>query len=137
MTRDLAALQRAMAELVLSASSVSSVASVSSVVDRFTTEDTEDAESYIDSVRGSTGLEVLRRCIVEWRLLLLRRACPLTAGALESTGQFEEAVECLLERTRPPFLRELALDFLDEVRERHPHVADVAGFEAEMIREYS
>ena len=131
MTRDLAALQRAMAELVLS------VSSVSSVVDRFTTEDTEGTEDYVEIVRRSNGLEVLRRCIVEWRLLLLRRACPLTAGALESSGEFEEAVESLLQRTRPPFLRELALDFLDEVRDRHPHVADLAGFEAEMIREYS
>jgi hypothetical protein len=128
MTRDLPALQRAMAELVRSPSSEGN---------RSTTEDREDTNTYVDIVRASPGLEVLRRCIVEWRLLLLRRACPLTAGALEGSGEFEDAVESLLERTCPPLLRELALEFLDEVRDRHPHAADVAGFEAEMIRAYS
>lgn len=111
MTRDLAALQGAMAELVRTGRSSSS-------------------DPYVASVETSRGLRVLRDCIAEWRELILRRACPLTSASLESRGAFQPAVRRLLERECPAFLSELALAFLGEVQDEEP----VAAFEAEMIR---
>ncbi len=114
MSRDLAALQIAMAEVVRTGTSVSS-------------------DPYVEKVCSSHGLHVLRDCIAEWRELVLRRACPLTVARLESRGAFSPAVRRLLERECPAFLRELALAFLDDVAAEEP----VAAFEARMIREYS
>ncbi len=112
MNRDLGALQRAMAELIRTGASGS-------------------ANAYVAVVRKSDGLRVLRDCIAEWRALVLRRACPLTAARLESRGAFEPAVRRLLERECPQFLRELALAFLAEVADEEP----VAKVEARMILE--
>ncbi len=114
MTRDLAALQTAMAELVRTGTSPS-------------------ADPYVERVRASRGLRVLRDCIAEWRELVLRRACPLTSASLESRGAFSPAVRRLLKRECPQFLSDLALAFLDEVQAEEP----AAEFEARMIREHN
>jgi hypothetical protein len=110
-TRDLGALQTAMAELVRTGSSAS-------------------GDPYVTTVRDSRGLRVLRECIAEWRELVLRRACPLTTAQLESRDAFSPAVRRLLERECPAFLRDLALAFLDDVR----HEAPIAEVEARLIR---
>ena len=112
MSRDLAALQSAMAELVR-------------------TGDSASADPYVAMVRSSRGLRVLRNCIAEWRELVLRRACPLTTERLESRDAFRPAVRRLLERECPAFLSELALAFLEDVGDEEP----IAAFEARMIRE--
>ena len=112
MSRDLGALQRAMAELIRTGGSAS-------------------GDPYVAAVRTSRGLHVLRDCIAEWRELVLRRACPLTTARLESRGAFGPAVRRLLERECPAFLRDLALAFLAEAAAEEP----VAAFEAKMIVE--
>jgi hypothetical protein len=117
-SRNLADLQRAMAELVR-------------------TGKTTSRDDYAFRVQDSGGLEVLRECIAEWRELLVRRACPLTAAALEKRGELGGTVRNLLRHYCPPFLHDLALAFLDEVRNSDSELADVAAFEAEMIRVYS
>lgn len=113
MSRDLAALQQSMAELVRTGGSSS-------------------GDPYVATVRTSPGLQVLRECIAEWRELVLRRACPLTTARLETTGAFAPAVRRLLERECPAFLRDLALAFLAGVA-ADPDLRDVADFEAAMI----
>ena len=118
MSRDLGELQRAMAELVRTGTTTS-------------------PDDYATRVQDSAGLEVLRECVAEWRELLVRRACPLTSAALDTRGELASTVRRLLRRQCPPFLHELALAFLDEARDSDPQLADVATFEAEMIRVYS
>jgi hypothetical protein len=115
MSRDLAAMQQAMAELIRTGDSTSD-------------------DAYVAAVRSSAGLRILRECIAEWRELVLRRACPLTTARLRSRGTFEAAVRRLLERECPPFLRDLALTFLEDVAAAEPELRAVAEFEARMIR---
>lgn len=114
MSRDLAALQRAMAELVRTGGSAAD-------------------DPYVAAVRESLGLAVLRECIAEWRELVLRRACPLTVARMEGRGAFAPSVRRLLKRECPPFLRDLALAFLADAA-ADSDLRDVADFEAEMIR---
>ena len=116
MSRDLAATQRAMAELIRTGNSTSD-------------------DAYVATVRASTGLHVLRDCIAEWRELVLRRACPLTTARLRSRGTFEAAVRRLLERECPAYLQDLALTFLEDVAAEEPELKAVAEFEARMIVE--
>ena len=59
---------------------------------------------------------------------------PLTTTRLRSRGTFETAVRRLLERECPPFLRDLALTFLEDVAAAEPELRAVAEFEARMIR---
>ncbi|HEX6085908.1 MAG TPA: hypothetical protein VF266_15350 [Thermoanaerobaculia bacterium] len=116
MTRDLATLQREMAELIRGGAPPS-------------------GDAYLAGVQQSAELKVLRECIAEWRELVLRRACPLTVELLRARGTFEPAVRRLLRRACPPFRHELALAFLAEVAaDADPRLAQVAAFEAEMIR---
>ena len=92
-------------------------------------------DPYVATVRQSTGLHVLRDCIAEWRELVLRRACPLTAARLRSRGTFEAAVRRVLERECPAFLQDLALAFLEDVAKEEPELKGIAEFEAKMIVE--
>jgi hypothetical protein len=119
MIRDLTTLQRAMAELI-----------------RTGTRPSDDP--YLAAVEQSTGLDVLRDCIAEWRELILGRACPLTVSLLQSRGELAPAVRRLLRRECPPFHHELALAFLEDVAaDADPRLQRIAAFEAAMIRQHN
>jgi hypothetical protein len=118
MSRDLAALQLELAALIRTGRTTSS-------------------DPYVQETARSTGLAVLRDCITEWRELVLRQAAPLTASVLDRKGELRDAVRELLERECPPFTEDLALAFLDQVRERcNPFLGTIAEFEAAMIRSH-
>lgn len=91
--------------------------------------------AYLSTVASSTGLRVMRQIASDWRQLLLRRACPLTSGALLAEGLFVTTIEqFVLEVPIPPLVQELSARFLERVADsRRDSTGSLARFEKALI----
>ncbi len=91
-------------------------------------------DEYLRAVSSSDGLRVLREIVAHWEAYDVRRACPLTATALERSGRFEEAVGAVRFEASSSFLDERVTVFLDGVADAEGGViASVARFEQALV----
>lgn len=88
-------------------------------------------DPYLDLVRGSRGLTMLRTITAWWRRFDLERLTPLTSRALTHRGRFEDAITRLGSQVDvPSAISALAMHFLEQhVRDTDPLIAAVASTE--------
>ena len=95
---------------------------------------TDVDEEYLRDVAASDGLRVLREIVAHWEVYDIRRACPLTATALQGSGRFVEAVGAVRFEGTSAFLDERVSVFLDNVADAEGGViASIARFEQAII----
>jgi hypothetical protein len=89
------------------------------------------ADPYLELVRGSHGLTMLRTITAWWRRFDLERQAPLTSRALAHAGRFEDALTDLGSRSdTPASIGALGMRFLElYARDTDPLIAAVASTE--------
>ena len=91
-------------------------------------------DPYLRDTAGSTGLEMARFSVGTWRELLLRRATPLTIGALARRGDLQDALRSLEQRATSAYVEQLARELLEPLcADPDPLIQAVARFERAMI----
>ena len=92
-------------------------------------------EGYLQTVRVSAGLKVMREVVRDWRHLLLRQGCPLTTGALLGAGCFAQSIDrYMAAQVLDPLAQGLATQFMAWVAaNRDDDIASVARFEQALI----
>jgi hypothetical protein len=89
------------------------------------------ADPYLELVRESRGLTMLRTISTWWRRFDLERQAPLTSRALAHAGRFEDAIAQLGRRSdTPTAIDALGMRFLEHhARDADPLIAAVASTE--------
>jgi hypothetical protein len=93
-------------------------------------------DDYLDDVRASDRLDLLREIVEWWRVFGVERTAPLTARLLKRRGRFDEAVSRFVaEQRMSPYLEEIGERFAANAR-KDPDalVAAVASFEWAFMR---
>ncbi len=90
-----------------------------------------DGDGYLESVRASAGLRMLRTIVTWWRRYDLERQVPLTSRLLEQCGRFESELGRLSrDPETPTSVDALGFHFLQRLSDDHdPLVAAVARTE--------
>ena len=92
--------------------------------------DDPELSTYLREVTSSGRVEILTQIMQSWRTYDVKRACPLTAAALQARGSWESTLEYFNAEPHSPFVERLADRFLDVASEHvDPLVASVARFE--------
>lgn len=92
--------------------------------------DDPELSTYLREVTTSGRVEILTQIMQSWRLYDVKRACPLTAAALQARGSWESTLEQFNAESHSPFVEQLASRFLDIASEHmDPLIASVARFE--------
>jgi hypothetical protein len=115
---DLAAHQRALLQLIESGSLPAA----------------EADDPYLREVAGSAGLRVVREIVARWEAFDIRRACPLTAAALDHEGRFDELIGAVPFGSSSAFAESRSALFLEEVATREGGlVGRIARFELALL----
>jgi hypothetical protein len=76
----------------------------------------EPADPYLERVRASAGLRMLRTIVTWWRRYDLERQVPLTSRLLEQTGRFEsDLAQLARDAATPTSVDALGIHFLERL----------------------
>jgi hypothetical protein len=101
---------------------------------------TDSDDAYVEQVAGSEGLEAVREIAASWNRFSMGRLCPLTCRLLDQRGELESAIAQLSATDLfSASIEDLATVFLAQCSDHQsaPVVADVARFEAAVLRLYA